>query len=349
MRKMEEESVPWSVRINRFLFKYRNTPQSTTQQTPSQLLMNREVRTRLSMIQGDLTTKILRKQATQCEVHDKHARTRVFVEGDNVCTHFGGPKLEWVAGTILSKTGPLSYIVQLHDGRTVRRHVDHIRIRHLEAIAKPIDAESFLPDYILEPVIQRPDQIVPAPVEVLPTPPLPKMTTPETEASGGSKSPVPSITVPEAEQLVSTDSTLDTTPSKASYRPDHIKTGNRCYGSPSSLFSGPPLQHTARSDYGLAHGCLGACGTEPDPGTKLRVELLAWVVSGSTNLADRAKDKLRGYAVKFNVDSMGKVGERTRMKAKYKHNYHLSFSETAPDGNRLVVVGELACLCDLAS
>ncbi|MPD05283.1 hypothetical protein E2C01_101016 [Portunus trituberculatus] len=96
---------------------------------------------------------------------------RVFVEGDDVYTHFGGPKLEWVAGTILSKTGPLSYIVQLHDGRTTR---------------------SFL---LLLKFYQPP--------------PLPKMTP---EASGGSKSPVPSTTVPEAEPLVSTDSTLDTTP-----------------------------------------------------------------------------------------------------------------------------------------
>ncbi|XP_045118493.1 uncharacterized protein LOC123508690 [Portunus trituberculatus] len=70
-------------------------------------------------------------------------------------------------------------------------------------------SDGVVQDYILEPVIHRPDQIVPAPVEVLPTPPLPKMTP---EASGGSKSPVPSTTVPEAEPLVSTDSTLDTTP-----------------------------------------------------------------------------------------------------------------------------------------
>ena len=35
----------------------------------------------------------------------------------------------WLPGHIVSSSGPLSYTVQLPDGRTFRRHIDHIRKR----------------------------------------------------------------------------------------------------------------------------------------------------------------------------------------------------------------------------
>ena len=35
----------------------------------------------------------------------------------------------WLPGVVTVKTGPLSYVVQLSDGRVVRRHQDHVRKR----------------------------------------------------------------------------------------------------------------------------------------------------------------------------------------------------------------------------
>ena len=35
----------------------------------------------------------------------------------------------WIPGIVRKVTGPLSYVVELLDGRTVRRHVDHVRKR----------------------------------------------------------------------------------------------------------------------------------------------------------------------------------------------------------------------------
>jgi hypothetical protein len=36
----------------------------------------------------------------------------------------------WLPGVIHRQTGPVSFVVELCDGRQVRRHQDHLRVRH---------------------------------------------------------------------------------------------------------------------------------------------------------------------------------------------------------------------------
>ena len=40
--------MPISIALSRFLFSYRNTPQTSTNKSPSELMFNRTIRTRLS-------------------------------------------------------------------------------------------------------------------------------------------------------------------------------------------------------------------------------------------------------------------------------------------------------------
>ena len=54
-----------------------------------------------------------------------------------------GPK--WLAGSILKAQGPLSYEVEISDGRVARRHVDHIRIRTVPDTAHPTADEDGVP------------------------------------------------------------------------------------------------------------------------------------------------------------------------------------------------------------
>ena len=37
------------------------------------------------------------------------------------------PGDKWVPGTIVESTGPLSYLVQVGEGKTWKRHIDHLR------------------------------------------------------------------------------------------------------------------------------------------------------------------------------------------------------------------------------
>ena len=70
--------------------------------------------------------------------HDRSARSRVLRIGDRVkAKNFAtGPK--WLSGTVKTKTGPVSYEVELDDGRIIRRHIDHLYV------CAPIDIESLV-------------------------------------------------------------------------------------------------------------------------------------------------------------------------------------------------------------
>ena len=64
--------------------------------------------------------------------HDAHAHQRYFQVGDPVyvrdfSSNHSTPV--WIKGEVMECRGPLSYAVCLADGRTVQRHVGHIRTR----------------------------------------------------------------------------------------------------------------------------------------------------------------------------------------------------------------------------
>eukprot|EP00800_Vazella_pourtalesii_P017293 TRINITY_DN5217_c0_g1_i1.p1 TRINITY_DN5217_c0_g1~~TRINITY_DN5217_c0_g1_i1.p1 ORF type:complete len:155 (+),score=12.53 TRINITY_DN5217_c0_g1_i1:249-713(+) len=63
MKKESPDSL--DTRISRFLFHYRNTPHTTTGVSPAELLMDRQLRTHLSLLILSTTSKVARKQEDQ--------------------------------------------------------------------------------------------------------------------------------------------------------------------------------------------------------------------------------------------------------------------------------------------
>eukprot|EP00731_Ephydatia_muelleri_P000635 Em0001g635a len=114
-------------RLCQFLLKYRSSPHTTTDVAPCELFLKRSMRTRLDMLKPDLQRMVLDQQAHQKLIHDKHARGREFVVGQNVMVRnlLNGPK--WVSGVISERRGPLTYLVEVGPNQYWRRHVDHIR------------------------------------------------------------------------------------------------------------------------------------------------------------------------------------------------------------------------------
>ena len=53
---------PMEVRLSKFLFRYRVTPQTTTGLSPAQLLMGRRLRNPLDLLHPDITQRIQKKQ-----------------------------------------------------------------------------------------------------------------------------------------------------------------------------------------------------------------------------------------------------------------------------------------------
>ena len=144
--------------ISRFLFRNRITPHSTTGVSPAELLLGRIPRSRLDLIKPSLDMKVYNKQIKQKGYHDQHTKERSFAVGDLVFVSELPCKRKWFQGKIIERKGPLTYIVELSDGRIIRRHVDHIRVRTSETVPQTTeDAFGTLPPFTsTPPVIQTP-------------------------------------------------------------------------------------------------------------------------------------------------------------------------------------------------
>ena len=124
LKKMSADTL--ETKIQRFLLNYRTTLQGTTGIPPAQLLMGRQLRTRLDFVVPDVSKRVQDAQTTQKDHHDLHCKERQFSKGDQVMArnYAGTPK--WLPGKVTAVTGPVSYQVTLADGRLWRRHQDQL-------------------------------------------------------------------------------------------------------------------------------------------------------------------------------------------------------------------------------
>lgn len=111
--------------LSHFLFHYRSIPCTTTGLSPAEMLMGQHLQTHLDLIRPDVLAQVCARQGHQKTQHG-HLRERSFAVGNSVsaCNFATGQK--WLAGTVVTISGQ-SFTVELVDGRTVHRHLDHIR------------------------------------------------------------------------------------------------------------------------------------------------------------------------------------------------------------------------------
>lgn len=93
------------------LFSYRLTAQSTTGQSPSELLLGRRPRTRLDLMRPNAAERVERQQAKQVQ-HNASSRDRQFEVGDQVFVRNYQQGEQWVLGVIQDCTGPVSFRVK---------------------------------------------------------------------------------------------------------------------------------------------------------------------------------------------------------------------------------------------
>ena len=129
LKKMKSGSL--QDKLSRLLFRYRNTPQSTTGTTPSQLLLGRRMRSPLDAIHPDLHKRVEQKQLRQEEGHTTQLRSCRLEPGDpvyarNFSSNSANP---WLPGHVTQCEGTRSFRIALPDGRTIRRHLNHLRRR----------------------------------------------------------------------------------------------------------------------------------------------------------------------------------------------------------------------------
>lgn len=73
---------PMEVRLSKFLFKYRVTPQTTTGLSPAQLLMGRRLRTHLDLLHPDTSSQKAEEKQQRSAETTKTPRT--FAVGDKL-------------------------------------------------------------------------------------------------------------------------------------------------------------------------------------------------------------------------------------------------------------------------
>ncbi|KAK3745815.1 hypothetical protein QZH41_005677 [Actinostola sp. cb2023] len=124
MKKQQDGSI--QTKLSRFLFSYRNTPQTTTGETPTQLRWGRSLRSHLDLLQPDTEREVQQSQDDQIKQHDKNARARPLAVNDKVLARNYSGQPKWLPGIIIEESGPVSEKIELEDGTIMRRHHDQL-------------------------------------------------------------------------------------------------------------------------------------------------------------------------------------------------------------------------------
>ncbi len=120
MKAGEREGLSLKTRLAQFLLSYRSTPHATTNISPSELFLQRKIRTRFDLLKPSTEGKVTDKQMKQKQQHDKHAKPRTFSVGQQVMLKDFRANGTWLPGSIVQQTGPVSYKVDIGDGRILR-------------------------------------------------------------------------------------------------------------------------------------------------------------------------------------------------------------------------------------
>ena len=144
--------------VNSFLFKYRTAPQSTIDVSPAELLMNCKQYTHLDLLVTDIGERVRKRQNLQKHSHDLHAKDKLFRENDQVLAKNFGHGPPWITGKILKESGATTFLVELSDGRVIRRHSDQQKPNSLDfqVQLQPDVNEQLLPDTDSEQPNQEP-------------------------------------------------------------------------------------------------------------------------------------------------------------------------------------------------
>ena len=129
LKRMEDGDL--RTKLNHFLFHYRVTPHFTSGIAPAELLMGRQLKTRLHLVRPKLRAKVELQQCRQKLYQDQQSQVCGFYPSDPVyALIYHGDQATWTPGTIDQQTGPVSYMIQLVIGQLVRCHISVVSAKY---------------------------------------------------------------------------------------------------------------------------------------------------------------------------------------------------------------------------
>ena len=123
---MKKQDGSLQTRLSRFLFKYRITPHTTTDQSSAQLRWGTQLRSHLTLLHPKVGKTVRYAQNRQKIQQDQYSRQRTVSIGEDVLVReYTNHKPSWTSGKVIEKTSPISSKIQLnHDDKEVQRHQD---------------------------------------------------------------------------------------------------------------------------------------------------------------------------------------------------------------------------------
>lgn len=127
----KQKGAPFTVRLARFLFRYRSMPTRTTGVAPAELLFGRRLRTHWDSLMPDLAAAVGEKQQSMAAAANVRSRRHSLTVGDRVyVTELGQLSgisgCRWLPAAVVGVEG-LRVTVRLDDGRILERHADKVR------------------------------------------------------------------------------------------------------------------------------------------------------------------------------------------------------------------------------
>jgi RNase H-like domain found in reverse transcriptase/Integrase core domain/Integrase zinc binding domain len=119
LRCMSDEPGDLYTKLDRLLIQYRKAPNITTNQSPSELMFGRQIRTRLDLLKRQLAVE-------KNEEAGQHEATREFEVGEKVQVRsYRDPRVKWVFGTVFARLGLTQYEIAV-EGVHRKCHVNQI-------------------------------------------------------------------------------------------------------------------------------------------------------------------------------------------------------------------------------
>jgi len=113
--------------LNKFLLMYRNTPHSTTRETPAQLMLGRSTRLQFDALMPNTSEVVIERQISQ--INNGGNRIVSFNTGDNVLARdYRNNNNKWQKGKIIKSISCNTHDVELDDGTIWKRHNDQLLI-----------------------------------------------------------------------------------------------------------------------------------------------------------------------------------------------------------------------------
>jgi len=109
-------------RLDQYLFDYRISTHTTAKESPSKLLLGRNLRTRFDLLKLNIRTNVHKNQEKQINSRSSSKKFEI----DEIVLVLEYVTNKWIKRNIKQKLGNVIYVIELESGILCKRHTDQL-------------------------------------------------------------------------------------------------------------------------------------------------------------------------------------------------------------------------------